>query len=155
MHQKTSGLFVLMFLLHVLISGYFPDNGAAPATGKASEAGMDSFCSAFFCLLNSDAAKPDYEVFKKAFTGFLNLKATDRISKNFLTIIDFSLSSNLNRMWIIDMNKAKVVHVNLVAHGKIAVRNMQDIFQTCRLLMRAVLDFILQVIHIPAVTACH
>jgi len=69
-------------------------------------------------LIRSEVSKPDYEVFKKALTGFLNLKATDNIKKNLLTIIDFSISSTLDRMWIIDMNKMKVVHVSLVAHGK-------------------------------------
>jgi len=117
MRQKTFGLFVLMLLLYVLISGYLPDNGKASAPSPALEARMESYCSVFFGLLNSDVAKPDYEVFKKAFTGFLNLRAANRIRKNLLTIIDFSLSSNLDRMWIVDMNEMKVVHANLVAHG--------------------------------------
>jgi hypothetical protein len=69
-------------------------------------------------MIRSEVSKPDYEVFKKALTGFLNLKADNNIKKNILTIIDFSLSSTLYRMWIIDMNKLEVIHTSLVAHGK-------------------------------------
>lgn len=79
--------------------------------------GIDKFYSCFYDALGSNVPKPRYEVFRNALTGFFNLKAENRIKKNILTIIDFSLSSKLERLWIVDMNTMKVVHYSLVAHG--------------------------------------
>lgn len=78
----------------------------------------ESYLSWFYRALGSDTPKPGYEVFKKALTGFFNLKSGSRIKNNLLTIIDFSLSSNKERMWIVDMDKLKVVNYSLVAHGR-------------------------------------
>lgn len=116
--MKRTCLLVLIFFSYLIISGYLPDKNKVAGPASTCEASMNSFCSVYFGLLKSDVVKPDYEVFKKAFTGFLKLKAENSIKKNILTIIDFSLSSNLDRMWIIDMNKMMVVHFNLVAHGR-------------------------------------
>lgn len=116
--MKRTFLLILIFLSHFIISGYLPEKNRVATPVSTYEASMNGFCSVFFSLLKSDVVKPDYEVFKKAFTGFLKLKAENNIKKNILTIIDFSLSSNLNRMWIIDINKMMVVHFNLVAHGR-------------------------------------
>jgi hypothetical protein len=79
---------------------------------------LDNYYTSFYKALGSDTPKPEYEVFSKALTGFFNLKAGNRIKNNLLTIIDFSISSNMERMWIVDMNKLKVVHHSLVAHGR-------------------------------------
>jgi len=78
---------------------------------------IDNYFTSFYKALGSDTPKPGYEVFSKALTGFFNLKAGNKIKNNLLTIIDFSISSNMERMWIVDMNKLKVVHHSLVAHG--------------------------------------
>lgn len=60
------------------------------------------------------------EVFARAYFGFLNLKDQGAISeeKSLLTICDFSLSSNVPRMWVIDVKKKKVLFHTLVAHGQ-------------------------------------
>ena len=59
-------------------------------------------------------------VFEKAFLGFNNLKKAGRISEEtkFLTVCDFSLSSNLKRLWVIDTENGTVAFNSLVAHGK-------------------------------------
>ncbi|HBC78586.1 MAG TPA: hypothetical protein DEO60_09780 [Bacteroidales bacterium] len=79
-------------------------------------------------MLRSESSKPEYEVFKEALTGFFNLKAANNIKSNILTIIDFSISSVFERMWIIDMNKMEVVHVSLVAHGRNSGDEFADSF---------------------------
>ena len=61
---------------------------------------------------------PKLESFSKALEGFYLLKEKGIIKKDYLTIIDFSLSSKVKRMWIIDMNENKILMNSLVAHGK-------------------------------------
>jgi hypothetical protein len=87
---------------------------------------VEIYLNWFYKALNCDVPKPEYEVFTKALTGFFNLKSSDKIKNNLLTIIDFSLSSKVERMWVVDMNKIIVVHHSLVAHG----RNSGDEFAT-------------------------
>jgi hypothetical protein len=108
---------LILFLCMISLSNK-PEKIIANPTASAEKTNIDGFCSNFFSLLGEEASKPDYEVFKKALTGFLNLKAEDKIKKNILSIIDFSISSKLERLWIIDMYKMEVVHHTLVAHGK-------------------------------------
>lgn len=79
---------------------------------------MNNYYSWLYGMLGNEVSKPEYEVFKQALTGFFNLKGENKVSKNLLTIIDFSLSSNLERMWVLDINKMEVVHRSLVAHGR-------------------------------------
>ena len=61
-----------------------------------------------------------FAVFKKAITGFINLKMEDKLPQgsSILTVVDFSKSSCSKRMWIIDViNKALVLNT-WVAHGQ-------------------------------------
>ncbi|MBT8195511.1 MAG: murein L,D-transpeptidase catalytic domain family protein [Bacteroidia bacterium] len=61
----------------------------------------------------------DYEVFKKGLLGYVGLKKDKKLArKNLLTIIDYSVSSNEERLWIIDLDNKKVDFNTLVAHGK-------------------------------------
>lgn len=63
--------------------------------------------------------KLDYKVFQKAFIGYLNIKEAGKVHGNaLLTVCDFSLSSNLKRMWVIDVARKKVLFNTLVAHGQ-------------------------------------
>lgn len=69
--------------------------------------------------LNSNTFElPKLESFSKALEGFYALKNKGLIQKNYLTIIDFSMSSKTKRLWVIDMNENKILFNSLVAHGK-------------------------------------
>lgn len=59
-------------------------------------------------------------VFEKAYLGYVNLKKAGKVpeNSNLLTICDFSLSSNLKRLWVIDIKEKKIIFNSLVAHGK-------------------------------------
>ncbi len=61
---------------------------------------------------------PNLESFSEALKGFYSFKEKGFFKKDFLTIIDFSLSSRVKRLWIIDMVQNKIVLNTLVAHGK-------------------------------------
>ncbi|WP_192821002.1 murein L,D-transpeptidase catalytic domain family protein [Rufibacter sp. LB8] len=60
----------------------------------------------------------DYDVFQRAATGFYNLKGQGKVKKDVLTVIDFSKSSKKKRLWVIDVDKRKVLFHSLVAHGQ-------------------------------------
>jgi len=69
-------------------------------------------------LHSNNLALPKMESFTKALKGFYALKANGTIKKDILTIVDFTLSSNTKRLWIIDMTTQTVLYNSLVAHGR-------------------------------------
>lgn len=60
------------------------------------------------------------EVFRKAYTGYLNLKEAGKLKQDqeLISVCDFSLSANVKRLWVIDLNQHKVLFNTLVAHGQ-------------------------------------
>lgn len=62
----------------------------------------------------------DIAVFRKALTGFLNLKKNNMLSANssILTVIDLSKPSHEKRMWIVDLANKTLVLNTWVAHGQ-------------------------------------
>lgn len=67
-----------------------------------------------------EAAKPAYATFRKAMIGYLNLQQDQLLNpvKKILTIIDYSLPSTQERLWVIDMATKKLLFNELVAHGR-------------------------------------
>lgn len=61
---------------------------------------------------------PELKTFSEALKGFYLLKERGIVQKNILTLIDFSLSSNTKRLWVIDMTTNKILFNSLVAHGR-------------------------------------
>ena len=69
-------------------------------------------------LASLNTTIPQAESFKSALQGFYLLKEKGLIKKDIITIIDFSISSNQKRLWVIDMVTNKVLYNSLVAHGR-------------------------------------
>jgi hypothetical protein len=61
---------------------------------------------------------PKQECFTEALKGFYMLKEKGLIKKDILTVVDFSLSSNAKRLWIINLATNEVLFQSLVAHGR-------------------------------------
>jgi hypothetical protein len=61
---------------------------------------------------------PSLKSFTLGILGFENLKQQGKINNNYLTIVDYSMSSKSDRLWVIDMDENKVIFHTLVAHGK-------------------------------------
>jgi hypothetical protein len=73
----------------------------------------------------SELNLPAIGVLELGLIGYNNLLENKAVKKtNILTIIDFSLPSNQERMWVIDMHQGVVLYNCLVAHG----RNSGDLF---------------------------
>lgn len=80
---------------------------------------FESKVSSLYTNLNTNNFKlPQLESFSNAIKGFYKLKEKGLIQNNLLTLIDFSLSSNTKRLWVIDMNTNTILYHSLVAHGK-------------------------------------
>lgn len=72
----------------------------------------------FASIEENSETVPTLESFEMAFEGYENLKSQHKLENNILTIIDFSLSSNQKRLWVIDMESNEVLYHTLVAHGR-------------------------------------
>jgi hypothetical protein len=69
-------------------------------------------------LSHSNFALPKLDSFQKAMLGFYELKKKGIFKKDILTLIDFSLSSNEKRLWVIDLSTNTILFHSLVAHGR-------------------------------------
>lgn len=80
---------------------------------------LDSNIEITYNKLNSNAfSLPNMQGFKEALKGYYELKAKGVIHKDILTIVDFSLSSNTKRLWVIDIETNTILYNSLVAHGR-------------------------------------
>lgn len=63
--------------------------------------------------------KPSYKVFSAGMTGYNSILKEGKLqNRQYLTLIDFSLSSTSKRLWVIDLESMQVIHHSLVSHGK-------------------------------------
>ncbi|QHL86292.1 hypothetical protein GU926_02070 [Nibribacter ruber] len=94
------------------------ENTSLSTTKK--DASFDNFLEELYDDADLKQAKLSYDVFKRAAIGYYNLKNQGKLNKNkeLLTVIDFAKPSSEKRLWIIDLNKKKVLYHSLVAHGR-------------------------------------
>lgn len=74
--------------------------------------------SLYQTLQSANASVPQIASFDRAMKGFYALKAKGLVTKNIITIVDFSLSSNVKRLWVINLDTNTVLFNSLVAHGR-------------------------------------
>lgn len=60
-----------------------------------------------------------FEVFNKALTGYYNMRHNNEVSgKPYITIVDFTKSSNEKRLWVVDVEKKELLFNTYVSHGR-------------------------------------
>lgn len=69
-------------------------------------------------LNSNNFTLPSMTSFVQALEGYQRLKEKGLVKKDILTLVDFSLSSNTKRLWVIDMASNTVLFNSLVAHGR-------------------------------------
>jgi len=60
----------------------------------------------------------DSVVFRQAYIGYLNLRASGKAQSSLLTIADLNIHSSQPRLWIIDLDKDSLLINTFVAHGR-------------------------------------
>ena len=85
-----------------------------------SDSSFEAKAASIYGSLHSETISemPELEIFTKALQGFYALKEKGLVQKDLLTLIDFSLSSNTKRLWVIDLSTNTVLFHSLVAHGR-------------------------------------
>jgi hypothetical protein len=85
----------------------------------AAKSNFDANVEMVYKALNPNNFElPRQESFAEALKGFYLLKEKGLIKKDILTLVDFSLSSNAKRLWVIDLKTNVVLFQSLVAHGR-------------------------------------
>jgi hypothetical protein len=118
------------FSLIAVLSFVFPANSAIShrttsfdieqqAEALSSRTSFEDYLDNLYDEIDLKKAGLSYDVFKRAATGFFNLKEQKKLnsSKNILSVVDFGKHSSQKRLWVIDMEKKKILFHSLVAHG--------------------------------------
>lgn len=78
--------------------------------------------------LSHKAPKLNPKVLQLALTAYKNAKREGDVKKPILTVIDYSLPSNKQRMWVFDIKKERLLYHTYVAHGKKSGLNLASHF---------------------------
>jgi len=87
----------------------------------ASQVAVENYISGIYKQIDfCSYSHLPFSVFEKAYRGYLNLRSAGKLNtdKDILTICDFTLSSTVNRMWVIDLRQKRVLLNTYVAHGQ-------------------------------------
>lgn len=80
--------------------------------------GNNHYAKAIYNQLSAIGSLPDFEAFSYAYNGYQMLMMQGKIKNQILSVVDFNLSSNKERLWVIDMSNKTLLFHTLVAHGK-------------------------------------
>jgi hypothetical protein len=88
---------------------------------------IDTYSSPEYFSAQTTNLNPD--VVKLALTAYQNaIKNGVKNKQQIITIIDYSLPSNIKRLWVLDLKTQKVIFNTWVAHGKNSGENFADHF---------------------------
>lgn len=86
-----------------------------------------TYCDSLYQRLFTADNRPSRSVFDYALKGYAYFSGQDKLGKkDILAFIDYSLSSNIRRLWVVDLKHVAVLYHELVAHG----RNTGDEYAT-------------------------
>lgn len=103
-------------ILSILSAAFFSTTATTGTTTHGIKNGFD--VNTHFQHLSQKAPKLNRRVLKLALTAYKKAADKGAVKKPVLTVIDYSLPSNKQRMWIFDLNKERLLYNTYVAHGK-------------------------------------
>jgi len=96
-----------------------PKNTDPKLLALSKKMSLESKCKMIYSSIEiANLNLPNFDVFLAAFQGYEQLLQQGKIENEILTIVDFSLSSKMERLWVINMKTQQVLLKTLVAHGK-------------------------------------
>lgn len=112
-------LFPLFFVVLLMSFTSLPSKSNSLKIKSKTESNSVSKNATIYNQLDANSfVLPSFDCFNLALNGFHLLKEKGLIQKNIITVVDFSLSSNTKRLWVIDLEKNIILFQTLVAHGK-------------------------------------
>ena len=112
---------VIVCLCAYLIVASYKVSSADEGLPVINEARVENYISQVYKQIDFSKVSPlSYEVFEKAYRGYLTLRNSGKLNteNDVLTVCDLSLPSTENRMWVIDLSKKTVIFNTYVAHGE-------------------------------------
>ncbi len=123
MKKLPGGLLCLLLILSITIVSWKPAEINRNINGLKNTFSAREFLEKYISNIYESAHLQESglaaDVFKKAITGFINLKINNKLPQgsSILTVIDFTKSSHEKRMWIIDVINRDLILNTWVAHG--------------------------------------
>lgn len=119
MIYKTISLLLIGIFFFTINSAF----SYKPENTKLTETVVDNSIEAkaeaiYGHLMVNNFMLPNKISFTKAMEGYFKLKEKGIIQKDILTLVDYSLSSNENRLWVIDLKNNIILFQSLVSHGR-------------------------------------
>lgn len=119
MNYKTISLLLIGFFFFTINSAF----SFKPENIKLTETVVNNSIEAkaaavYNNLMTNNFMLPNKISFTKAMEGYFKLKEKGIIQKDILTLVDYSLSSNENRLWVIDLKNNSILFQSLVSHGR-------------------------------------
>ena len=107
----------VLFILLLFISAFLPGN---QAIAEDPHSVPPRPAQKFMFLLPADSSEfPPLPILQTALAGYEILVKENSISRpGVITIIDFSVQSDRERLWVLDLNQGKVLFHCLVSHGR-------------------------------------
>ncbi len=118
-------------MAYLIVACSYKVVSADEGVSKVNEARLENYIADLYKQIDFGHFAPlSFQVFDKAYHGYLNLRSAGSLSKDkeILSICDFSLSSAESRLWIIDLIKKKVLFNTYVAHGQGSGEDMATSF---------------------------
>ena len=118
---KTVLALVIVFVLFAFTENLIeaPSNKTEKKVVSVLKSNIDSKIENVYNTLQANKFElPNQVCFGEALKGFYSLQQKGVVKSNILTLVDFSLSSNVKRLWIIDLSTNMVLLQTLVAHGR-------------------------------------
>lgn len=98
----------------------FKHSQADNAAGRYTQANVADSAARVYAGFNFDkGAKLAASVFEFAYNGYLRMLDAGKVLRpGIITVIDYSLSSNVPRLWVLDLASRRIIVNALVAHGQ-------------------------------------
>lgn len=137
-------MFLLLSVFYSKTNITNPVNSQQKEVTSVSIPSSDSNIVTLYNNLNANHfALPNLESFKEALKGFYSLKNKGLVQKDILTLVDFSLSSNVKRLWVIDLDTNTILYHSLVAHGRNTGEEFANSFSNANSSFKSSLGFYL------------